>query len=194
MKFQNKFLQEHSEFKDIIKEDKKFVDTFTNTAFEFLKASVIKMREILPYDDRELFDSTAIFLADFSLEKWHRLKVRFGNIIEDQNSIFEDELKRIKFNFFDLQLEMRNCPILEVWSRHKSKYPLIFNLARSLMVTPYSSCPLERVFSKCTDIKTLKRNRLRIQSLEACLLIKQQYLRRNFICEPSMMNSYQKHF
>ena len=43
------------------------------------------------------------------------------------------------------------------------------------MVFPFSSCSIERIFSQCTDIKTIKRNKLGISNLEACLMIKQEF-------------------
>ena len=64
---------------------------------------------------------------------------------------------------------------IEVWKQEKETYPLIFRLAQSIQVFPYSTVSIERSFSSITDIKTIKRNRLGVRNLEACLLIKQDF-------------------
>jgi len=58
------------------------------------------------------------------------------------------------------------------------------------MVIPYSLCGIERIFFKCTNIKTLKRNRLSVKSLEACLLVKQQYGEKNFQFPEEVFNMF----
>jgi len=51
---------------------------------------------------------------------------------------------------------------------------LIYKLARAIQTLPYSSVNVERAFSIATDIKTIKRNNLSVESLQACLFIKQE--------------------
>jgi len=87
---------------------------------------------------------------------------------------------------------MGNKNLLEVWNQHSVKFPLLFKLAKALMVMPYSSCFIERIFSKIVDIKTLKRNRLGIQGLEACLLIKQEFGDDGLEISPEMLAKYNK--
>jgi len=56
-----------------------------------------------------------------------------------------------------------------VWREHRSKYELLFDLVKAILAVPYSSCNIERIFSKYAD------NRLSKESLEACLLVKEEF-------------------
>ena len=192
--FKKKFFKEHPQFKTLLEQEPSLANKLLDTAFKFLKTAFQKIQKALPFKDQELFDADAVFLKDFVPEKWERLKFRFKNIIKpDQYDLFEEEMKRVRFNFLDLQAEAKNSNILEVWRRHQSKYPIIVNLVRSMMVIPSSSCNIERVFSVCADIKTLKRNNLTVGALEACLLVKQKYRTKSLFFESNMISDFKSH-
>ncbi len=57
---------------------------------------------------------------------------------------------------------------------------------------PYSTASIERNFSTLGDVKTIKRNRLQIESLEACLLCKEDILHHNFRFNSEMIENYNK--
>jgi len=78
----------------------------------------------------------------------------------------------------------------KVWVKIKGLCPLMFELARALMVFPFSSCELERTFAKCTDIKTIQTNRLTIPDLKACLFVKQEYGDQYFTYPASALEKY----
>ena len=67
-------------------------------------------------------------------------------------------------------MEQPRASILDIWSGIGEYYPLCYKLASALFVLPHSSVEVERVFSKVRDVKTFKRNRLSVESLEVCLL------------------------
>jgi hypothetical protein len=69
----------------------------------------------------------------------------------------------------------KNPSFLNQWRPYASRFPITFKLARAIQVLPYSSVSIERKFSELTDIKTLKRNRLSAENLQACLFVKQEY-------------------
>ena len=59
---------------------------------------------------------------------------------------------------------------LKIWQGEISNYPNIYLIAKAIAVLPYSSVQVERIFSAMKDIKNVKRNRLSIDNVEACLL------------------------
>lgn len=151
------------------------------------------MKHWLPFNNQNLFYTEVIYLKHYDFNKWIYLKDKFPNIIrpEDQSS-FQEQIQRLKYNFLDIKADAAHYSILEVWRKNKSKFPLLFDIARAFLVVPYSSCSLERTFAKCNDIKTLKRNRLSISNLESCLLIKQEYGTLYFEFSPDMFSRFNK--
>ena len=57
---------------------------------------------------------------------------------------------------------------------------------------PYSSVPVERIFSNLKDIKTPKRNRLTLDNLEACLMGYQHSKSEIFSISEEMKENYKK--
>jgi len=53
---------------------------------------------------------------------------------------------------------------LKIWQSE------MVTIARAVTVLPYSSVEVERIFSAMKDIKNVKRNRLSLDNVEACLL------------------------
>ena len=53
-------------------------------------------------------------------------------------------------------------------------YPDIYKLARALQTIPYSTAAVERTFSDMKNVKSLKRNRLSCETLEALVFIRQE--------------------
>jgi len=192
--FTAKFYEDHATFEqELLEMDKKFVQDFLKVAFKFFIASLERMKYWLPFDDQAIFDSEVIHLETYDMNKWKRLKERFKNIIKEEEAIeFTEQLKRFKINFPGIKSIMGKKPLLEIWEEQQIKFPLLSKLAKSLMVMPYSSCFLERTFSKIFDITTLKRNRLTIKGLEACLLIKQEFNDNKLHISQEMLNNSKK--
>ena len=192
--FTAKFYEDHATFEQELQGmDKHFIESFLKVAFKFFIASLERMKYWLPFEDQAIFDSEVIHLETYDMNKWKRLKERFTNIIKEKDAIeFTEQLKRFKINFPGIKSIMGKKPLLEVWKEQEIKFPLLSKLAKALMVMPYSSCFLERTFSKIVDIKTLKRNRLSINGLEACLLIKQEHSANEFQISQEMIIRYKK--
>jgi len=194
LKFKENLLRQYSHLRiDLEGIDETFEAQLFKVALEFLICSLQKMKFWLPFNDQKLFNTEMIYLKYYDLDKWIYLKDKFPNIIsqEDQGS-FQEQIQRLKYNLLDIKADAAHYPILEVWRKNKSKFPLLFDLARAFLVIPYSSCCIERVFSKYKDIKTIKRNRLSISNLESCLLIKQEYGSANFEFSSDMFLRYKQ--
>ena len=147
-----------------------FQSNFSQTASKFAIVCLKQMKYWLPYNEAAIFDSDVIYLRTFDIEKWSKLKNRFKNIIkEEDNMQYQDQIKSFRYNFLEIQKDLIHCSHpLELWRKTNNKYPLLYNLSRALMIAPHSTCSLERAFSKITDIKTIKRNKLEIAALESC--------------------------
>ena len=96
---------------------------------------------------------------------------------------FCNELDSFEFNFEEIQSEMKakkKSP-LEHWAKYEEDYPNICTLAKAILVLPHSTVSVERIFSNMKDIKTIKRKRLTVENLEACVLCYQNIGRKAFI-------------
>jgi len=60
---------------------------------------------------------------------------------------------------------------LAYWKNHQNVYPHLFKLAKQFLCTPASSVPCERVFSKCGEIVSKKRNRLNPKTVEKIMYL-----------------------
>ena len=100
-------------------------------------------------------------------------------LLNDESDI--NSLRRIQ--------NLSSC--LEGWSK-ESQFPLIFRLAKAIQVLPYSSVPVERHFSVATDIKTIKRNNLTVDSVQACLLSKQFFQADELYFNSEMQQKYRQ--
>jgi len=104
-RIQEKLIFEYSTLQRSLEEmDGDFQVKLFETAQKFLISCLENMKIWLPFFDQTLFDSDVAYLKNYNLAEWMRLKDRFTNIIrkEDENS-FQDEVKRLKYNFLDLK-------------------------------------------------------------------------------------------
>ncbi|KAK1889339.1 Zinc finger BED domain containing protein 1 [Dissostichus eleginoides] len=70
----------------------------------------------------------------------------------------------------DPPLERSKDP-LAYWVDHQNVYPNLFKLAKQFLCMPASSVPSERVFSKCGEILSKKRNRLNPKTVEKIMFL-----------------------
>lgn len=191
--FQKFFVKEYPICEEVLTEHRAdFKKKFFQTAIDSIVICLDKMKYWLPYKETGIFDSDVLYFKDGDPEKWERLKERFTNIItKAEHSLFQTQLRSFEHNYNTLKEELgTKTNALDVLKSYGGQYSLLYRLSKALMVMPYSSCNIERVFSEMTDIKTLKRNKLGIRSLESCLLIKQNYGDKSFsIAEQKRQNS-----
>lgn len=102
----------------------------------------------------------------------------------------------MEYTYTKLREKLRNStnkvsPVV-LWKSESENYPNIYLLVQSLFVLPYSSVPVERIFSNLKDIKTPKRNRLTLDNLEACLMGYQHSKSEIFSISEEMKENYKK--
>ena len=63
-------------------------------------------------------------------------------------------------------------------------------LAKAILVLPYSTAPVESTFSKFKALKTPYRNRLDVENLEASIIVEQSLSGEAFVLRPTMLEKY----
>lgn len=134
--------------------------------------------DYLPWKDSQILLLADSFLlkTQYASTNLNNLAAQFSNIIsKDELSLFNLETSRLTFAGLDVRKRIKKggANYLEGWKQVEQDFPLIYRLARAIWTLPYSSASIERNFSVMGDIKTIKRNKLSLPNLEACLLTKQ---------------------
>ena len=129
--------------------------------------------------------------SESDVEDLRTLSAKFSNVISHREfTNFKSELDVLEFHFEDTGRPIQNSrSYIEAWKNEK-QYPLTYRLARAVQVLPCSSVPIERRFSCATDVKTIKRNNLSVESIEACLLSKQFFGNKDFYFTEEMQEKY----
>jgi len=172
----------------------KFQNTFCDAAYDFLEAAIenIKRRLLHQYEKLAFFECFSM-KDESCVAKIQKVAIKFTNLLtENEVSDLQTENVTLGLNWLRIYSSskeftevhsigsiasqtQKNPSFLHGWKLYSAKYPVTFKLARGIQVLPYSSASIERKFSELTDIKTLKRNRLSVENLQACLFVKQEY-------------------
>ena len=143
----------------------------------FVVRVLAEMKERLPFSDEVLKKCQVIFsLNTCNINDWRYLMNRFTNIVpQESHRDLQLELDRFELavgRSTDLNIK---DPV-KLWVSLEGDFPLMAKLAKSLLTLPHSSVPVERTFSQLKNVKTMKRNRLTVENLEACCLVQQKAL------------------
>ena len=146
------------------------------SARTFILITLKEFKQRIPFESQVFEDIKILSIKNFTTTRWLDVCKRHPNVIfERENELIINELNSFEFRFE--QGEFNNLPnkndssyIIKLWLEFKEDYPLMFELASALLVLPYSSVNVERLFSNVKVFKTSKRNRLNIVSLESSLL------------------------
>ena len=139
-----------------------------------------QMQERLPFNDPVFATMRLIFINEdykFFDKEWRTLAKEFPNIIpKDAEEQFNFDLRRFGLNVGEIKKQCRGLygSPLQMWNMLKSTYPFMGKLAMALLSVGFSSVPVERLFSKLKDFKPGKKNRLKVEHVEACLLVEQE--------------------
>jgi len=186
----NSIIEEEEEKKSDFNE---FQKSFCEAAYDFLDAAIdnIKKRLLSQYDKLAFFECFS--MKDQScVSKVQKVASKFSNLLSE-NEISDLQNENVTLGLHWLKIHNSSKDIVSIysnenvdfesqtdpsflhqWKLSASRFPITFKLARAIQVLPYSSVSIERKFSELTDIKTLKRNRLSVENLQACLFVKQE--------------------
>jgi hypothetical protein len=158
--------------------DERFKEKYVNSAFNFPKSALIELT--VRFSDLDpIFSQLHGFLLQDkkSFDYLRGLGSRFektavfDNLAEffTQISVIEDnQNSAIKV------IDDKNGSLASNWRVLSDEFPQIFKLMQALQTLTCSTATLKCSFSNMIDIKTLKRNRIRIENLESSLLIQEE--------------------
>ena len=193
----SKFSELHPEFNhELSTHESIFKAEFRDCAVKLLRIAFIQIHErVLPWcEDLFLLDHLELKGSSY-VKNMQQLGSRFPNIIHSHEiTSFNDEVSQLWFHLEPLRTRIADSSCTEAWKAKASTFPLCYKLARALQTLPYSTASIERTFSRTTDIQTLKRNRIGISNLEACLFVKQERAMISASCERAIIKKYQEVF
>ena len=137
------------------------------------------MKAKIPFKDEVLNDSEFIYLQKFDDNVWRKLARKFSNVItKDKENAFEEEISRFRNSFKAIKLKHNNSEksIVSTWVELSKGYPYMYQLSRALLVLPYSTVDVERLFSSLKLFKTASRNRVSVENIESSLISYQNSL------------------
>jgi len=190
--FRENFLNKHTEFVQILSDMEDIQDEFFANARSFLTTAFNQIKTRLPDPDSIIFLTESLKMNDKScIDKVRTIANRFKNVIsEAELGIFNKELIKLQYRFEEIHDKITKHSFFEAWESEKNKFPLVYRLARAIQTLPYSTTFIERSFSSALNIKTLKRNRITTNNLEACLLVKQEVQENDIEFIPEMFDKY----
>ena len=126
-------------------------------------------------------------------QNMERISNSFPNVItKDQEVKFSEELDLFELNYKTIYQSHLNSEISIVrrWEMLSKNYYCMAKLAKALMVLPYSSAPVESLFSEFKVFKTAYRNQITVESLEASILSEQSSEVNQSSLLPIMLEKY----
>ena len=195
----NNFMDVHKGFMQVLTKAKQkragIEKEFLGITKTFVLSCIKGMRRRLPFDSEIINKSEVAYFNNISNpETWEDLAKNFTNIITLENSDeFEQEVRRLIFQWNNIKLDIEgfNKNYISAWNYLSSDYPNVSKLAQALLVFPYSSSSVESSFSKLKGYKTIYRNRLLHENIEASLLIQQRDSKdKSLEITPGMIEKY----
>jgi len=160
--------------------DREVYGNARNFLLEVIKS--MKKEERLPLADEMIFMTQEIFLNKpvFQMNVWQELSRRFPNIITIEKEIaYSDELQNFDLDYksiYETHIHS-SVSITKRWEILSRDYPKMAELAKAILVLPYSTAPVESTFSKFKALKTPYRNRLYVENLEASIIVEPGHAR-----------------
>lgn len=200
-----KFIKSDKEFRAIFQEENPVItkylsrmtttyqDSFFNVAKDFLTEVFIQTAQRIPFQHEILNLAEATKLDRLNKEGWILLAEKFKNIVGSASlPQLHMELKRLEYNFdeLDKQYGDRNN-LIQFYKSLSRDFPILGRLALAVQSLPYSTSSVERTFSMLKDIKEPRRNRMAVETVEACLMAHEELKRSERLCiTPEMLELY----
>ena len=164
-------------------------------AQRFINKVVTSMQKRLPFKEEIYLKCQVIYLREKTsqIKTWRELATAFPNVItKDQEVKFSEELDLFELNYKTIYQSHLNSEISIVrrWEMLSKNYYCMAKLAKALMVLPYSSAPVESLFSEFKVFKTAYRNQITVESLEASILSEQSSEVNQSSLLPIMLEKY----
>ena len=196
--FETEYLMKYDSIKELLTQvSQSEKEEILSASIRFLYICLHQMKNNLPFSNEYLNLSQVLFFEEeFNEDKWLKLRDLFPNVLRTrkQRDDFATEVRKMEYTYNKIKARImispnRISPIM-VWRNEFSIYPNVSLMANALFVLPYSSVPVERVFSTMKDILSAKRNRLTVDNMEACLLGYQASRTETFVIDDDMIETY----
>jgi hAT family C-terminal dimerisation region len=173
--FEKGFLELHDSLNTYLKrlinqEDR---TKYIKAAYNFLLEAFCQMKVKLTSQEQIISDLDVVFLKEYSIEKWCRLRDKFNNVIQSdhEKDSFATEISILKSHFSKIQAKsMQAKSIYELWFDIKFELPTLYKIAKCVFAVPHGTVSIERIFSSLKFLKNSRRSMLSIESLESCVL------------------------
>ena len=174
-------------------------------AFKFMSSVIYQMKTRISWRDSSTLELSPILQCQSFLLPKHmefkdvktniqRLAKHFSNVISSlELTEIDIELHQLANHVEEIRKKIKIVgkeSYLQVWHTEKSRYPLLYKLVCAVEAIQYSTSSIERLFSDLGNIVTVKRNRLSVENIEACLLARQESKKTSKALDPQMFNSY----
>ncbi len=185
--FKSEEFQLSISFKELNEEDQ---EEYFTEARKFFKTCFQQLKQRLPWKDLHTKQASPLLLVQSlqlpkhidpktNVKNIYQLGERFKKVISGLDfDKFGAQLHTLENNYEEMRkrIKKKNTnEYLEAWNTENKAYSMIFLLAEAMQTLPFSSASIERLFSELGNIVTVKRNRLSIQNIEACIYIRQEY-------------------
>ena len=189
------FIDENDYFENLSSDYKKEI---LQGIKNFIVQALSELKRLVPFEDFVLKHSKIIYLWSFEKELWKNMANHFVNVISNstEKSKFGNELNEFETEYQGLVLQARikenGNNLISLWEDLKNDYPYMAKLSLTMLVLPYSTCSVERIFSQVKNTKSSSRNRLQTENLEAALLAKEYFKDNPFEITDEMLKKYDK--
>jgi hypothetical protein len=122
------------------------------------------------YDKDNLVKLAGFYPNDFSSTEMHHLPFQLSHFIQDMR---RDERFREVKNVVELS-------VMLVQTKKSIKHDMVYKLFKLMLVLPVATATVERVFSSTNYVKNKRRNRMRDQYLNDCLVT---FIERDFFLQ-----------
>ncbi|CAI6355875.1 unnamed protein product [Macrosiphum euphorbiae] len=112
---------------------------------------------------------------DLELELRTAAAERISGLISSQDQVVLD-IQREIVNFMQLPREDKSKNIMDIWTRLKKMYPLMYECALVALALPTTQVTVERLFSSLKFILNDQRNRMNASLLEDIMVVRSNYL------------------
>ena len=143
---------------------------------------IVSMKTRLPLKNEILNGSMIVYLKkhlNFDEDMWRKMAKLLPNLLLLLMMKYFLQMSLIA-SVFSIKKLVRehnssDVSIIKRWSLLSNFYPTMAKLARAMLVIPYSSAPVESLFSEFKTFKTSYRNRINVSNLESSIISEQHF-------------------
>ena len=130
---------------------------------EFIKEKIPEFKEV--------FNLHTAKVSNPEVSKNEKKKTQLCDSSDDENEI-EVNWKAVKKEITGYGTEKRHDCAIEFWTKHKVKYPILYEYFITYAIAPASSTPSERLFSRTNYQVRDRRNKISPEKVEKIMFLR----------------------